>query len=391
MRRATARTGERRSAAPLWSELVLDRRHPTTEQAGPHLLGVLPGEGIGPEVTGAALAVLDALENRSEARFETRLGMNIEFRAEVGEVAPLSEAVVDFCSTLFLDGGSLLAGPGRGRFVYDLRRRFDLFCKLNPLRPAEELHAVCRLKPECVRDADVLVVRENTGGVYQGEWSAGASETGRYATHSFTYTEPQVRRTLGAAARLAQARSGHLAVVVKAGGAPSVSALWRDLAPELTAQAGVTYECLDVDFAAYLMVQDPLRLDVVVAPNLFGDVLSDLGSVLLASRGLSFAGSFAPDGAAVYQTNHGAALDITGRDRANPVGQLFALAMLLRESFGLRREAARIERAVRMVWRDGWRTADLAEPGCRTIGTRQMGALVAERIAGSDEEPGGDA
>src|SRR5205085_8547657 len=116
---------------------------------------------------------------------------------------------------------------------------------------------------------------------------------------------------------------------------------------------------LDVDYAAYHVVSGALDLDLVVAPNLFGDVIGDVGAVLLGGRALSFSGNFAEGGASVFQTNHGAAYDLAGRDVANPAGQIFSLAMLLREAFGLDHEARAVERAVEAVWRGGWRTADL--------------------------------
>jgi 3-isopropylmalate dehydrogenase len=369
-----------RSPEPLWSELLPDQASQPPDAARQRLIGVLPGEGVGPEVVAASLAVLGALDHAAEVGVETRIGLHVELRGSGPHAADLSDAVVTFCTDVFAAGGILLTGPGGGRFVYDLRKRFDLYLKLNPLLPAPELDAVRRLKPEHVRGVDVLVVRENMGGVYQGEWSAGASAAGRYAEHSFRYTERQVRRVVEAAARIARSRRGHLAVVAKAGGAPSISTLWRDLAEEAAAKAGIESECIDVDLAAYLLAQDPRRFDVIVAPNLFGDVLSDLGGVLLGSRALSFGGSFGPNGVAVYQTNHGGAHDISGTDRANPVGQILALAMLLRQSLGLRREAAAVEAAVRSVWRDGWRTADIAEPGSRVVGTRQLGELIAQRL-----------
>jgi len=128
------------------------------------------------------------------------------------------------------------------------------------------------------------------------------------------------------------------------------------------------------------MVQHPRDLDVVAAPNVFGDVLSDIGAVLLGSRGLSFGASFGARPGACYQTNHGSAHDLVGQDRANPVGQFLSLAMLLRESFGLFDAARLVERAVRAVWQDGWRTEDLAEEGGRLVGTDRMGQLVADKI-----------
>jgi 3-isopropylmalate dehydrogenase len=121
-------------------------------------------------------------------------------------------------------------------------------------------------------------------------------------------------------------------------------------------------------------------MDVIVAPNLFGDVLSDAAGALMGSRGITHGGSFDSAGAAVYQTNHGAAHDLAGSDRANPAGQILAAAMMLRESFELSTEAEMMERALGSAWAAGWRTADVAEPGCRVIGTREMAERVADLL-----------
>ena len=172
-------------------------------------------------------------------------------------------------------------------------------------------------------------------------------------------------------------RKGKLAVVVKDGGIPTVSALWRDLGREAASRAGVAATFVDIDLAAYRLVSDPLSFDVLAAPNLFGDVLADVGAVLLASRGMSFSGNFSESGAAVYQTNHGSALDLAGQGRANPIGQISSIAMMLRESFGLGREAAWIEAAVEEVLRLGFRTFDIAEPGSTIVGTAELGRRVA--------------
>lgn len=125
---------------------------------------------------------------------------------------------------------------------------------------------------------------------------------------------------------------------------------------------------------------------MLVTPNLVGDMLADLGAVFLGSRGMSYSGNFSMEGRAAYQTGHGAARDLAGTDRANPLAQILSLAMLLRESFGLSDEAALVELAMGDILEAGWRTDDLAEPGCRRVGTRQMGELVAEsvvKLAGS--------
>ena len=138
---------------------------------------------------------------------------------------------------------------------------------------------------------------------------------------------------------------------------------------------------IDFDVMAYRLIQDPYAFDVIAAPNLIGDVLTDLGAALLGSRGLSFSGNYNEGGSAVYQTNHGSALELAGSDRANPFGQIFSLAMMLRESFGLQREAAAIESAVRSVWREGLCTEDLGCLGCRIVGTSEMADRVAHRAA----------
>ncbi len=348
--------------------------------SGSFAIGVLPGEGVGPEVLAAALEVLSAAE-AGGARFTIQTGGPIGRDAELLSGKALTEEVAGFCEGVFGGGGAVLAGPGGSRFVYDLRRRFDLFCKLSPLRPIPALQETGRLKGSSVEGADILVVRENVGGEYLGEWSETAdARRGRLCHHAFHYAEDQVRRLLGVAAQLAASRRGKLTVVIKDGGQPTVSALWRDIAREAAAASDVELRVLDIDLTAYLLIQEPLAFDVIAASNLFGDVLADLGAVLLASRGMSFSGNFSEMGAAVYQTNHGSALDLAGKGRANPIGQISTLAMMLRESFGLHREAAWIEEAIGEVLQLGFRTFDLAAPGTIVVGTEEMGRRIAASV-----------
>ena len=346
------------------------------------LIGVIPGEGVGPEVVEAALTVLRAVEQTGDFRAEVRRGGVIGLESETRGNGALSADVVDFCGQVFADGGAVCTGAGGGRFVYDLRKRFDLYWKLSPIRVREELAGVSRFRSDHVRGVDLLLVRETISGLYQGRWSLdGASENGRRAEHVYGAGERDVRRVLDVAATLAAERSGRLAIVVKRGGAPAISQLWEECAEAVTEAHGLSSSLLDVDYAAYRMLQDPRELDVVVAPNLFGDVLADLGGVLLGSRGLTYGASFSSAGAAVYQTNHGSAYDLAGSDRANPAGQILALAMLLRESLGRADEAALIEDALAAVWRSGWRTFDVAEPGCTVVGTREFAERTAEHVA----------
>ncbi len=371
-------TTDLKSRTRRWTDAVF-RERPSSP--GTLTVGVLPGEGVGPDVISAALAVLSAVVSGSEARFEVTIGGAIGRDAEAASGRALTEDVCGFCDGVFERGGAVLAGPGGGRFVYDLRRRFDLFCKISPLQPIAALMDAGRMKAQSVAGADILLVRENVGGVYQGEWRETVDEReGRLCEHSFRYSERQVRRILAVAARLAAGRRGRLAVVIKDSGVPGMSALWRDVGREEAAAAGVDAGFVDIDLAAYRLMQDPLSFDVIVAPNLFGDVLADLGAVLLSSRGVSFSGNFSEAGAAVYQTNHGSALDLAGQGRANPLGQIASLTMMLRESFGLAREAGWIDAAVDEVMRHGFRTFDLAEPGTTLVGTAEMGERIAAAV-----------
>jgi len=343
--------------------------------------GVLEGEGIGPEVVGAALRVLRAVEEVSGKDFEIERGGPIGTEAESRWGKPLSDEVTHFCRDVFEAGGVVLSGPGGGRFVYDLRRQFDLYYKLSPLRPCRELVGANRLRPEYVSGVDILIVRDNAGGVYQGDWQDRVCpKEGRVAEHTFAYSERQVRRILEVAAHRASGRKRLLSVVVKDGGIPGVTGLWREVAAETAGRHGVKCEFVNVDYAAYRLVQHAAEFDVIATPNLCGDILADLGGVLLGSRGLSFSGNFSAEGHAVYQTNHGAAYDLTGTGRANPVAQIYSLAMMLRESFGLAEEAGWVERAVSHVWRHGWRTDDVWESGCRRCGTEELTGQVVRAV-----------
>ena len=367
-----------RGCAPFWLDAVAPQPRAREADFRTKLIGILEGEGIGPEVMHAALHVLAAIESVSGLKFELRRGGPIGLECEAGCGQVLSDEVVAFCQDIFSRGGAILSGPGGGRFVYELRRHFDLYCKVSPLKPCRELCRAGRLQPQHLDGIDILIVRDNIAGVYQGQWrEVGSPSNGRVVEHTFSYTEKQVRRIMEAAAQVALRRSGRMSVVVKDGGVPGVSRLWRDVASDIAPRHGVTCAFINADHAAYRIIQHPREFDVIVTPNLVGDILADVGAVLLGSRGLSFSGNFAASGHAVYQTNHGSAHDLTGTDRANPVGQIAALAMLLRESFGLLDESAHIERSVAEVWRQGWRTDDLAESGCRLAGTQELADLIA--------------
>lgn len=347
---------------------------PTRAPGALPLIGLVPGEGVGPALTELAREVLDAITRHTGQAFELEDGVTIGVDALRTHGQALPPHAVAWFEALFARGGAALCGPGGARFVYDLRRRFDLFCKVSPLAVEPSLLDVSRFRPDHVRGVDLLVVRDNAGGVYQGSWSEDLRSHGahleRVAEHRFAYRESDVRRLVEVAARLAAGRSRKMAVVIKEGGVPTITALWTELARAAAQRHDVQVRTVDVDLAAYQLIADPHAFDVVVCPNMIGDVLGDLLGVLLGSRGLTYSGNFATSGAAVFQTNHGSAWDLVGKDVANPVGHLHALAMLLTTRFGLTREAALITDAIRAVWTRGLRTADLANAEHQVVGTR---------------------
>ena len=346
-----------------------------------HTIGVLRGEGIGPEVVDAALTVLRAVEPLINVTFDVKVGGPIGREAMESAGAALSSEVTTFCQEIFAVDGAILAGAGGGRFVYDMRQEFDLFCKISPIVTWPELQSAGRLKPPFTANVDICLVRDNSAGVYQGTWSAGEdSLQGRTASQSFSYDEAQVTRILRIAAAIAQSRNKELTVVTKPGGVPTISELWSACAQTIGRESGISIQELEIDNAAFQLVHAPQQFDVMVSPNLFGDILSDVAGVVLGSRGLCYGASYSPTGAAVYQTNHGAAHDLTGTNTANPVGQICSLAMMLRESFGLCSAANLIDAAVVDTWRQGYRTKDLEEDGCQVLSSQAMSQQIANAV-----------
>ncbi len=346
---------------PGWSEIPVLR--------SPLVIGLLPGEGIGPEVVKAAQGVLTEIQRHVPYAFEVR---------QAPATGPgLSETLIDFFSQVFADGGAVLCGAKGGRFVYELRAHFDLYCKLVPVRPLVALRGVGALRPEATAGVDLLLVRENTGGLYLGEYGFDQHQGRRRAFHNLHYDEVQVSRILQAAVGAALRRRQKLCVVTKPGGAPSISELWAEQAKRHVAGTPVELRFLEIDTAAYQILAEARAFDVVVAPNMFGDVLADAAALLLASRGLALSANLGAGGLGVYQTGHGAAYELAGSDRANPIGQIAALGLLLQESFGLTHLATQIRAAIEDTLEAGWRTRDIAGPGSRLVGTQQM----AERIA----------
>ena len=361
-----------RQTIPGWSD--------SQQGKSEYTIGVLPGEGIGPEVIGVSLLVLEAVTRGTHINFKVRVGGKIGLPAqrETGHV--LTPEVLAFCESIFAEEGVMLCGPAGGRFVYELRSRFDLFCKITPLLPLVALRDTGVVKADALEDVDILLVRENSGGIYFGKYKEMPEADGLTASHFFVYREDQVERILRVAIGLASMRQRRLTLVLKSEGIPSISRLWIKVLNDLVKGSSLSFEILQVDNAAFQLIQPARTFDVVVSPNLFGDILADCGGLLLGSRGMCFSGNFGKNGMAVYQTGHGAAYDLAGKDEANPVGQILSLAMLLRMSFGLEELAGRIETALDKTLSEGWRTPDILTSDCKIVGTRELGSRIVQVI-----------
>ncbi len=338
-----------------------------------YLVGVLPGEGIGPEVIETSLQVLDEAARRFNLDFVIKTGGKIGLSAyqESGQV--LTPEIIELAEAIFAEGGAVLCGPAGGRFVYELRSRFDLFCKISPVQPLRVLQDAGILRPETRHGVDFLLVRENAGGEYFGRWEEKRTGNDWLASHTFEYGKDEVERIIRVAAGLAAQRRNGLTLVVKTEGFPSISRLWMDIAESQAKKAGLKLQVLQADHAAFQLIQTGQEFDVVVSSNLIGDVLADGCGLLLGARGMCHSGNFGKNGAAVYQTGHGSAKDLARRNKANPLGQILSLTMMLEVSFGLSELASFIVASIEKALAEGWRTADIVGKKSTVVGTRELG------------------
>ena len=351
-------------------------------------LTILPGDGIGPEVTDEAVRVLQVVADS----FGHQLVLT---RKDVGGAAllsrkdPLPSDTLDAClsSTAVLLGA--VGGPAFDDFpahlrpesgLLKLRRELGAFANLRPAVCYPALEGCSPLRPEIVRGTSILIVRELLGGLYFGEPRALDGPPGnRVATNTMRYGEAEIERIARMAFDLARSRRSQVTSVDKAN-VLECSRLWRDVVTRVSRHyPDIKLTHMYVDSAAMLLVTRPADLDVVLTENLFGDVLSDQAGGVVGSLGLLASASI---GGAVglYEPVHGSAPDIAGRGIANPLGAILSSAMLLRHSLHLEREARCVESAVNQVLAQGNRTQDLARPGQPSISTQEMGAKVADLV-----------
>lgn len=352
-------------------------------------IAVIPGDGIGPEVVGEALQVLDtiAMKYHHEFVYTPVLAGGCAIDA-VGECLP--QATIDVCKKadavlLGAVGGwkwDTLPGDKRPeRALLGLRKELELFANIRPALLFDALADACPLKPEIVSGGlDIVVVRELTGGIYFGERGTKNTDLGLAAYDVEQYAEEEVRRIAVTAFEMAMKRNRKVTSVDKANVLES-SRLWRRVVTEVAkGYPEVTLEHLYIDNAAMQLVRNPKQFDVIVTGNIFGDILSDEASMITGSIGMLPSASLAKGNFGMYEPVHGSAPDIAGQDKANPLATILSAAMMLRYTFGLSEEADAIETAVKKVLKKGYRTPDITTDGSKTVGTKDMGALVRDEI-----------
>jgi 3-isopropylmalate dehydrogenase len=349
------------------------------------LIGVLAGDGIGPEVMRQGVGVLEAVGKAAGHRF------TIE-EALIGGAAidDGNDAFPDATRKLAADANAVLLGavggpkwvaPGEPdrpvQGLLDLRAAMEVYANLRPVKTHPSLYAASPLRPEFLEHVDILVVRELTGGIYFGE----KSRTADAASDLCTYERHEIERIVRMAGDFARDRSRKVTSIDKAN-VLETSRLWRGIADEIIGGEfdDIELEHLLIDAAAMHLLSRPADFDVIVTENMFGDILTDEASMLCGSLGMLPSAALNKDRRGLYEPIHGSAPDIAGRDIANPCGMILSVAMMLQYSLGLTEEADLIERAVFRALESGHRTRDVALADGDPIGTQEMGTRVIEAL-----------
>ncbi len=360
-------------------------------------LAVLPGDGIGLDVTTEAIKVLQAVGKRFNHEFNLHYGLIGGVAIdETGEALP--KETLRMCKR---SHAVLLGAVGGPRWddpqakvrpedgLLAIRKGLGLFANLRPVKVFPVLTDSANLKPEVIRGVDLIFVRELTGGLYFGRpkrrWQ---TSRGRRAVDSMAYSEQEIERIVRVGFELARSRRKKLISVDKANVLES-SRLWRQVAMEVAQNyPDVALEHMLVDACAMRLIQNPRYLDVVVTENTFGDILTDEASMLAGSMGMLPSASLAGvprEGVptyGLYEPIHGSAPRRAGLNMANPMASILSVAMMLRYSLTLMPEAQTIEAAVESALNEGYRTYDIMSEGKTKLGTKEMGDLIARKVGG---------
>ena len=351
---------------------------------------LLPGDGIGQEVTASAGRILEKVARMENCKIELLQGQ-IGGSAIDAMGDPLPKQTLDLakeCDAILLGG---VGGPKWDdlptekkpeKGLLRIRQELDLFANLRPALLFPSLVSASSLKPELVENLDILILRELTGGIYFGEpRGVELRNNERTGFNTLVYSEGEIDRIGRVAFELAQKRDRKLCSVDKAN-VLEVSQLWREVLNDLASDyPDVELSHMYVDNAAMQLVREPKQFDVIVTGNMFGDILSDVAAMLTGSLGMLPSASIASNGLGLYEPVHGTAPDIAGQDRANPLATILSVAMMCKYSLDLPEAAISIEKAVSQVLENGYRTSDiLSEDGQQQVGCIEMGELVLERL-----------
>ena len=357
-------------------------------------IGVIKGDGIGPEIVTEAMKVLDKVgEVYGHTMDYDQLlmgGASIDVHG-----VPLTDDTIrkaKECDAVLMGsiGGDAKTSPwyqlepdkGPEAGLLKIRKALNLFANLRPAVLYEELKGACPLKEEITEGGfDMMIMRELTGGLYFGERKTVEENGVMTAYDSLTYNENEIRRIAKRAFDIAMKRRRKVTSVDKANVLDS-SRLWRKVVEEVAGDyPEVTLEHMLVDNCAMQLVKDPKQFDVILTENMFGDILSDEASMVTGSIGMLASASLNETKFGLYEPSGGSAPDIAGKGIANPIATILSAAMMLRFSFDLDAEADAIEKAVAEVLREGWRTIDIMSEGKNQVGTEKMGDLIAGHIA----------
>jgi 3-isopropylmalate dehydrogenase len=352
-------------------------------------IALIPGDGIGPDITAEAVRVLERVGELygHTFTFETLLAGGAAIDSEG---VPLPEHTLNVCRQsdavlLGAVGGPVwdtLPGNKRPEMaLMGLRSGLGLFANLRPAILFKELSAACPLRPDIIGDGlDIQVVRELTGGIYFGERGTEELPSGTRAYDTMAYSDYEVERIARLSFAIAMKRRKKLVSVDKANILDS-SRLWRAVVEKVAADfPEVELSHMYVDNAAMQLVRNPRQFDVIVTSNMFGDILSDEASMITGSIGMLPSASLGEGSFGMYEPIHGSAPDIAGKDMANPIATILSAAMMLRHSFALEQEAAAVEEAVAAVLGGVHRTGDIMSEGMVLTGTREMGRLIREAL-----------
>ena len=357
---------------------------------------LLPGDGIGPEVITEAVKVLRAVEKKFGCAFSTEEAL-IGGAAIDATGEPLPQATLDAAKKadailLGAVGGPKWDGLAHGKRpesgLLAIRKELNLYANLRPATVFPELASLSCLRPEVVANGiDLLVVRELTGDVYFGQPAGEEMRDGvRYAFNNMIYNENEIRRIAKVAFDAAMKRNKRICSVDKAN-VLATGRLWRSVVEEVRKDyPEVEISYMYVDNCAMQLVINPGQFDVILTGNLFGDILSDEASAIAGSLGMlpsaSLSGTAADGGIGLYEPIHGSAPDIAGQNKANPLATILSVAMMLQMAFGMHEAAQAVEKAVRQVLKEGYRTGDIAKTleQPQMVGCKEMGDLVAARV-----------